>query len=258
MLNLLFSLVIPVIIMTRFGSLQAFLIALAFPIGFGLYEIYRNRKVSWQSGLGIFSVLLTGGFKILELPPEWVAFKEASVPFTLALAVLVSAWIGRPLARMFLNQVLDREKIEAALAERGNADEYERKTAIATYLLAFTFLLSATLNFVLAKVVVTSDPSTSAYNSEIGRMTALSFPVITIPVMISMTITILYIMRTVSQMTGLEAEAVLKQQGKAANATATARAANETAPAGFDDSAAIDVESRPVAPTSSREASPQA
>lgn len=249
MLNLLFTLVIPVIIMTRFGSLQAFLIALAFPIGFGLYEIVQKRKVSWQSGLGIFSVLLTGGFKILELPPEWVAFKEASVPFMLALAVLVSAWIGRPLARLFLNQVLDREKIEAALAERGNGDEYEKRTAIATYLLAFTFLLSATLNFALAKVVVTSDPSTAAYNSEIGRMMALSFPVITIPVMISMTITILYIMRTVSQMTGLEAEQVLKQQSKAAPASAARE------PAGIDPATVIEVESRPA---SSREASPNA
>lgn len=241
MLNLLFSLIIPVAIMTRFGSLQAFLIALAFPVAFAIYEIYRNRKVSWQAGLGIFSILLTGGFKILELPPEWVAFKEASVPLVLALAVLVSAWIGRPLARMFLNQVLDRESIDAALAERGNADEYDRRTSIATYLLAFTFLLSATLNFVLAKVIVTSDPSTAAYNKEIGRMTALSFPVITIPVMISMTITILYIMRTVSQMTGLEAEQVLKQKPKQGAAKDAQADEPDAATA-----AVIDVPSRPV------------
>lgn len=245
MLNLLFSFIIPVVIMTRsdslpwFGSLAWFLIALAFPVGFGIYEIVRNRKVSWQAGLGVFSILLTGGFKILELPPEWVAFKEASVPLVLALAVLVSAWIGRPLARMFLNQVLDRESIDAALAERGNADEYDRRTSVATYLLAFTFLLSATLNFTLAKVIVTSDPATDAYNKEIGRMTALSFPVITIPVMIAMTITILYIMRTVSQMTGLEAEQVLKQ--KAPQGKRAAQDAHAAAP-----EAVIDVPSRPL------------
>ncbi|HEU0163455.1 MAG TPA: VC0807 family protein [Thermomicrobiales bacterium] len=214
MLNLLFTVVIPVIILTRFGSLEAFLVALAFPIGFGIYEVVRNRRISWQSGLGIFSLLLTGGFKILHLPPEWVAVKEAMVPSVLALAVLVSAWVGRPLARLFLNQILDREKIDAALAERGNVHEYERRTSIATYLLAFTFLLSATLNFILAKVIVTSDPSTSAYNHEIGRMTALSFPVITIPVMVSMFVTIIYIMWTVSKLTGLEAESVIKQQPK--------------------------------------------
>ncbi len=230
MLNLLFTIVIPVIIFTRFGSLQGFLIALAFPLGFGLFEIITKRKLSWQAGLGIFSILLTGGFKILKLPPEWVAWKEGSVPFVLAMAILVSAWIGRPLARLFLDQVLDRERIDAALAERGNAGEYERRTAIATYLLAGTFLLSATLNFMLAKIIVTSDPSTSAYNREIGRMTALSFPVITVPVIIAMTITIIYIMMTISKLTGLEAETVLKQKpkkgAKSGAATASSSVAN--------------------------------
>jgi len=240
MLNLLFTVVIPVIIFTRFGSLQGFLVALAFPLGFGLYEIIKKRKISWQAGLGLFSILLTGGFKILELPPEWVAWKEGSVPFVLAMAILVSAWIGRPLARLFLDQVLDRDAIEAALAERGNHDEYERRTSIATYLLAGTFLLSATLNFVLAKVIVTSDPSTAAYNKEIGRMTALSFPVITVPVMIAMTITIIYIMVTVSRLTGLEAESVLKQKSKGGKPAESAASAEAT----VAESQIIDVEVR--------------
>ncbi|MGB3304588.1 MAG: VC0807 family protein [Thermomicrobiales bacterium] len=240
MLNLLFTVVIPVIIFTRFGSLQGFLVALAFPLGFGLYEIIKKRKISWQAGLGLFSILLTGGFKILELPPEWVAWKEGSVPFVLAMAILVSAWIGRPLARLFLDQVLDRDAIEAALAERGNHDEYERRTSIATYLLAGTFLLSATLNFVLAKVIVTSDPSTAAYNKEIGRMTALSFPVITVPVMIAMTITIIYIMVTVSRLTGLEAESVLKQKSKGGKPAESAASAEASVP----ESQIIDVEVR--------------
>lgn len=248
MLNLLFTVVIPVVIFTRFGSLQGFLLALAFPLGFGLYEIIRKRKLSWQAGLGMFSILLTGGFKILKLPPEWVAWKEGSVPFVLAMAILVSAWIGRPLARLFLDQVLDRERIDAALAERGNAGEYERRTAIATYLLAGTFLLSATLNFMLAKIIVTSDPSTSAYNSEIGRMTALSFPVITVPVMIAMTITIIYIMMTVSKLTGLEAETVLKQKPKK-NAKQPADAAPESGSVPTTDESVIDVESRPGSST---------
>ncbi|MGI8483823.1 MAG: VC0807 family protein, partial [Thermomicrobiales bacterium] len=214
--------------------------------GFGLYEIVRKHKLSWQAGLGMFSILLTGGFKILKLPPEWVAWKEGSVPFVLAMAILVSAWIGRPLARLFLDQVLDRERIDAALAERGNAGEYERRTAIATYLLAGTFLLSATLNFMLAKIIVTSDPSTSAYNSEIGRMTALSFPAITVPVMIAMTITIIYIMMTVSRLTGLEAETVLKQKpGK--NAKKPVTSATEDDAVSPPAEHIIDIDSRPAA-----------
>ena len=109
---------------------------------------------------------------------------------------------------------LDRQRIDAALTERGTANEYEQRTAIATYLLAGAFVLSAILNFVLARIVVTSDPGTDAFNSELGRMTALSYPVITIPVMIVLFITILYVFNTVGKLTGLEMEDMMKQKQK--------------------------------------------
>lgn len=220
MLNILITLVIPVIILTRFsgeddlGPTRGVIVALAFPIGFAIYELWKQRKVSWTPIVGVISVLLTGGIALLELPPELIAIKEASIPLALALAILISAWIGRPLARIFLNQMLDREKVEQALAERGTAHEYEARTARATYMLASAFLLSAALNYGLAKAVVTSTPGTEAFNSELGRMTALSFPVITIPVMIVLFITIFYILRIVNQLTGLEAEEVIRQPGK--------------------------------------------
>jgi len=220
MLNLLINVVIPTIIMTRFadedklGGLGAMLVALTFPLVYGIYNMMKERKVGWIPVLGIVSILLSGGFNLLRFPPEWIAFKEASIPLILALAILVSAWINRPLARIFLNQMLDRERVDKALHERGTFDEYERRTAVATYLLAFAFLLSASLNFILARIVVTSDPRTPEYTKEIGRMTGLSFPVITIPVMIVLMGTIIYVMLTVSKLTGLEAEEVLRQPGK--------------------------------------------
>src|SRR5699024_5081887 len=125
MVNILITLVIPVIILTRFsgegslGPTRGLVLALAFPIGFAIYEIWKERKIGWTPVVGVISVLLTGGIALLELPPELVAIKEASIPLLLAVAILVSAWIGRPLARVFLNQMLNREKVEAALAERG-------------------------------------------------------------------------------------------------------------------------------------------
>ncbi|HYH12696.1 MAG TPA: VC0807 family protein, partial [Thermomicrobiales bacterium] len=185
---------------------------------YALFEIWKQRKVSWTPIVGVISVLLTGGIALLELPPELIAIKEASIPAALALAILVSAWIGRPLARIFLNQMLDREKVQQALAERGTTQEYEERTSRATYMLASAFLLSAALNYGLAKVIVTSEPGTESFNSELGRMTALSFPVITIPVMIVLFITIFYILRIVNQLTGLEAEEVIRQPGKESKA----------------------------------------
>jgi hypothetical protein len=220
MINILITLVIPVIILTRFsgddslGPTRGLLLALAFPIGWAAYEMYKQRKIGWTPIMGVVSVLLTGGIALLELPPELVAIKEASIPLALALAILVSAWIGKPLARIFLNQMLNRDKVEQALAERGTTHEYEERTARATYLLASAFLLSAALNYGLARVVVTAEPGSATFNSQLGRMTALSFPVITIPVMIVLFITVFYILRIVNQLTGLEAEDVIRQPGK--------------------------------------------
>jgi intracellular septation protein A len=219
MLNLLINVIIPTVIMIRFsdedqlGGVGAMLLALAFPLLFGIYNIIKERKVGWIPILGIVSILLSGGFNLLKFPPEWIAVKEASIPLVLALAILVSAWINRPLARIFLNQMLDRETVDKALHERGTFELYEKRTAVATYLLAFAFLLSAALNFILARVIVTSDPQTPEYTKEIGRMTGLSFPVITIPVMLVLMGTIIYVMMTVSKLTGLEAEKVLRQPG---------------------------------------------
>jgi hypothetical protein len=229
MLNILITLIVPVVILMRFsgedslGPTRGLILALAFPIGYAIYEIARNRRIGWTPVVGVISVLLTGGIALLELPPEMVAIKEASIPLLLALAILISAWIGRPLARVFLNQMVDREKVEAALVERGTLQEYERRTSRATYMLASAFLLSAALNYGLARVVVTSPPRTEAFNSELGRMTALSFPVITVPVMIVLFITIFYILRIVNQLTGLEADEVIRQKDKKPVATGQAQ-----------------------------------
>ena len=220
MLSLLINIVAPTIIMTRFagedklGPVNALLIALAFPFAYGIYEMARNRKVGWVPILGLVSIAISGGIGLLKLPAEWIAVKEAMIPAILALAILVSAWIGKPLARIFLDAIIDKDKVYPALEAQGKMDDYARRTSVATWLLAGTFILSAVLNFILATVVVTADGGTQQYTEQIGRMTALSFPVITIPVFITLTGTILYIMSTLSKLTGLEMDEVLKDQGK--------------------------------------------
>ena len=48
----------------------------------------------------------------------------------------------------------------------------------------------------------------------LGRMTALSYPVITLPVMLVLMGTIYYIFSTVGKLTGLELEEMMKQKPK--------------------------------------------
>lgn len=224
MLSLLVNIIIPTIIMTRFagedrlGPINSLLLALAFPFAWGMWEMVKNRKVGWVPILGLVSIALSGGIGLLELPASWIAVKEAMVPGILALVILISAWIGKPLARVFLDAIIDKDKVYPLLEERNQMHEYDRRTSVATWLLAGTFILSATLNFILARIVVTADGGTQQYTEQLGRMTALSFPVITIPVFITLTATIFYIMMTISKLTGLEADEVLKDQRKQAAA----------------------------------------
>lgn len=220
MISLLINIAIPTVIMTRFagddklGAINALLLALAFPFIYGVYEMAKNRKVGWVPVLGLVSIAISGGIGLLKLPPEWVAVKEAMIPAILALVILVSSWIGKPLARVFMDAIVDKDRIYPVLEEQGKMEDYERRSSVATWMLAGTFLLSAALNFILAKIIVTADGGTQQYTEQIGRMTALSFPVITIPVFIALTASILYIMSTISKLTGLEMDEVLKDQRK--------------------------------------------
>lgn len=220
MVSLLINILVPTVIMTRFagddklGAINALLIALAFPFAYGVFEMLKNHKVGWIPVLGLVSIAISGGIGLLQLPASWVAVKEAMIPAILALVILASAWIGKPLARVFLDAVIDKDKIYPILEEQNKMDDYERRTGVATWMLAGTFILSAVLNFILARIVVTAEGGTQLYTEQIGRMTALSFPVITIPVFIALTASILYIMSTLSKLTGLEMDEVLRDQRK--------------------------------------------
>lgn len=76
--------------------------ALAFPLGWGLFEGLRYRKFNFIALLGLISVLLTGGIGLLRLDPQWLAVKEAAIPGLIGLAVLVSTRTRYPLIRSLL------------------------------------------------------------------------------------------------------------------------------------------------------------
>ncbi len=216
-LNLLVNIIIPTVILMK-GSKEAYLgptlgllVALAFPIGYGIYDYTRTRKVNFFSALGVISVMLTGGISLLKLPPEYMAIKEASIPAILGLATLGSLYTPYPLVKTFLynDKIMQVEKVHQALVEFGNTRAFERVLNVASCMLAGSFFLSSALNYILAKVVLVSPPGTEAYNAELGKMTALSFPVITIPSMVVMIVAILYLFRNITRLTHLRWEEIM-------------------------------------------------
>jgi intracellular septation protein A len=217
MIDLLVSIIIPSVILMKFsgddalGATNALILALAFPLSWGLYERFRFRKFNFIAVLGLISVLLTGGIGLLELDPKWLAVKEAAIPGLIGVAVLVSTRTRYPLIKTLLYNptIMAVDKIKHKLEEKGNASEFESRLLNATYLLSATFLFSSVMNYILAKWIVTSPAGTAAFNEELGRMTLLSYPVIAIPSMIMMMAIFYYLWRTIHGMTGLAIEEIL-------------------------------------------------
>ena len=216
-LDLLIGIVIPSLILMKFssdehlGAVNGLIVALSFPLGWGILEFIRYRKFNFIAALGLVSVLLTGGIGLLKLDVEWLAIKEAAIPALIGTAVLISTLTPYPLIRamIFNSSAFDIDKIQQKLDAAGAREEFEQRLKKATYWLAATFLFSSIMNYVLAKWIVTSPTGSTEFNEELGRMTLLSYPVIAIPSMIMMLGILYYLWRTLHGLTGLTLEEIM-------------------------------------------------
>jgi len=224
-LNLGFNILLPILILNKgkswFGGyLEPYFenvavgvlhIAVAFPVGYFIYDYVKRSKYNIFSILGLISVLLTGGIGILNIPTEWFAVKEAAIPLALGLAVVVSLKTPYPLVRTLLYnpEIMNVERVQTALREKQAEAEFERLLTTCTWLLAGSFLLSAVLNYILARGIVVSPSGTDAFNEEVGRMMGWSWVVIALPSMAIMMVALFKLMGGIKKLTGLELEQVL-------------------------------------------------
>lgn len=217
LVDLLLSIIIPSIILMKFsgedqlGATSALIVALSLPLSLGLYQLIRFKFANYIALLGLVSVLLTGGIGLLKLDVEWLAIKEAAIPAVLGFAVLIAARLRYPLLKkiLFNPLVLNTEKISNILGQRGCNEIFEARLSRATYMLSGTFFFSATMNYLLAKMIVTSPSGSEAFNEELGRLTLISYPMIAIPSLIMMLAIFYFLWRGINQLTGLKLEEAL-------------------------------------------------
>jgi hypothetical protein len=219
LLNLALNILLPSLILMkmsgedRLGPFYAFVVALAFPLGYGIYSFIKDKKVNFISVLGFVSILITGVVGLLKLDAHWIAVKEAAVPFIIGLAVIISLYTPFPIIKKILlnEQLVDLPKIKEALSSKGTEKAFDSLLIKATYMLAGSFMLSATLNYALAKYLLKSPVGTEAFNEELGQMTALSLPVIAVPSTLVMLLTLWYLVRGIKTLTGLELKDIMPQ-----------------------------------------------
>lgn len=192
----------------RLGPKGALVLALAFPFFHGIWGYLQSRQVQFFAVVGFVGVLLTGGMGLFEFDTYWFAVKEAAVPSIIGCVVLASEFVKYPIVqKMLLNEdMVDVPLLEQTLARLGQEDAFRQRLRQATWILAGSFFLSATLNFVLARMVLQSPSGTEAFNNELARMTALSYPVIVLPSMVCTGVALWWLFSGVKSLTGLSLE----------------------------------------------------
>lgn len=228
-LNLGFNIVVPSVLLIKgkdaveyFGcalasvDLWIFIIALLFPLVYGIYDLIDRKKWNILSIIGIASVALTGGIGLLNFSRECMIVKETAVPLVLGVVVLATAFTKRPLAKMIMlnESVVNVHKIDASLDEKGTRDKFDDALKFATYLVAASFLISAVLNFFLASYIFKSDPGTPEFNKEVGEMLAFSYPVIVLPTSIIFIFAMYKFFKAITSCTGLPIEDIIAERPK--------------------------------------------
>ncbi len=215
--NLAFNIILPTVILIKLskeeylGPTLGLVVALAFPLIYGIMDYRARKKFNLFSGIGIFSVMATGGISLLELDPKYIAIKEAAIPGILAIVSLVSIYTPFPLIKtiMFNEAIVDVDRINRALREHSNQARFEKTLKTATYLVALSFFVSSILNYVLAKWIVISPPGTEQYNSELGKMQLLSYPVIVLPATVILMGAFYYLFKNLTRLTDLTLEEIM-------------------------------------------------
>lgn len=221
-INLAFNIVIPALILSKLsneqylGTTLGLVIALAFPLVYGVLDFFQRDKVNIFSVLGVVSTLLTGTISLLKLPPEYIAIKEAAIPALIGLIIFISTWTRFPLVgKLIMNEaIFNLAKLNQAIADNGAELRMQQVLKNCSYFVTVSFAFSAVMNYLLAVWIVVSDPGTTAYNEELGKMTALSYPVIALPSMVLMAGALFYLIHHIQKITGESFEEFLHIQKK--------------------------------------------
>lgn len=223
LISIIANVVLPVYILNKLSSqdaLIALLVAMAFPLGYGIYSFIRSKKVNFISLLGLLNTLFTGGFALLKLAGIWFAVKEAAFPLLIGIFVLFSSFGKAPFLKMILfdSGALNTEDIFNTVREKAIDLEFSALVQRFTLYFSTSFFLSATLNFWLAIRIFKTIPKNltdaaqnEMLNQQIADMTWQGYIVIFIPSITILFITFFLFFRKLTKLTGLPFEKLIKE-----------------------------------------------
>ena len=229
--NLAFNILIPIIILQKGHLLLGkntgvvvLLLALAFPIFYGLFDFIRNKRKNIISIFGTLNVLFTGGFALYKLDGIWFAIKEATFPLLIGIFVFVSAYTKKSFFEYISHHTplfkwdLIKERIQTV------SSSHHLKTLFrkATIMFSVSFFISAILNFILALYIfseqgpvgISSAEKEILLNKKIADMTWLGFVVIGLPMTFFAIGIFWWFVKQLSKLTRLPIEQLMIQAHK--------------------------------------------
>ncbi|MDQ8204821.1 VC0807 family protein [Pelagicoccus sp. SDUM812003] len=217
--NIVCNLVLPILCLKnlssedRLGPVLGLVVALAFPIGYFFYDFAKRRNYNIISIFGFLNILLTGGIGLMAAEPKWVVIKETAMPLMIGVLVLATANRKNSLLKTFLfnEAIFDIDKIRSHIDTDEKRSTLEGHFKVANWLLVFSFLISALLNFILASMIVKSPGGTEQFNQEIATLTWVSWLVITAPTMAILIYALWRLINGLKGLTGLSFEGLLHE-----------------------------------------------
>jgi hypothetical protein len=207
------------------GPGKAMIIALAFPVCYGLWFFIKHRKANFFSLIGLGSVFLTGGLTLYlwnadgTIKPhaaQLFGLKEASIPLILGSAIFLSHWTRSPLLNIFLYspQVFDIKRIEKEIHARDAIQPYGKLLFSSTIIFSSSFLISTVLNYLLALhflggIDTQAENALTLYNEGISALTLWGFVVIGVPILGILFFLMMRLVKGLGKMTGLDTDQVL-------------------------------------------------
>ena len=227
-MNILVNVLIPVVALSalskeagkpwHIGPLWGMIVAVAFPVAYGTWDLISKRKVNFFSILGIVGVLLTGGITLYVWNDDGTvksnagmlfAIKEATIPTIFGILILGSHWTPKPLARVFIYNpdIFDIGRIEKKVKEKGVEKSYDKTLFRTTCIMSASFFLSACMNYGLAMYFLKgTEASRVDYNEAIAKLTGWGYLVIGVPCLVIWLVAWWLLVRKLKEITGLETD----------------------------------------------------
>jgi hypothetical protein len=194
----------------RLGPTLALVLALAPPAAWAVVTQVRERRVSGLAVIALLSVAVSGGIGLAAVDARWFAVKEAVVPAGLGLLILGTAPTRLSLVPVLLDRILDRERTRTVLSARGTQVQFDTAARRATVVLGLVTLGSAIGSFLLAQALVVSPAGSEAFATELGRYTALSFPAVTLPVLVGSVLVLRRVLISLEEAAGTALEELMR------------------------------------------------